>query len=500
MLLKRIKWKASVNIITSLLYQFIGTTLGLILPYLLIGGLGSESNGLLSSVGQLFTCLGLLEAGIGSVSLQALYKPVATVDRSSISSILAASDKYYKKTGYLYAVGIIIIAVIYPYAVDSVLSPTTIRQVILYQGIGTLIGYFYYRKYLNLFRAEGKNYVINLIMICEVVFRNIGKIIALNKGYNVAVVQLVQLVSTCVEAIIIYSYVKCRYGWIEKRAVPNFKALSQKTSAMTQYISWMVFNHTDILVLTIFTRNLAVVSVYSVYLLIFEAVQNISNSFRESYQYILGRLAQQTRERLTSYYCRYASAISAITNSLFVIAYILCEPFISLYTHNVHDINYLMAGVPELFMIYKILYCTRAVNRQLIEVVGCFRETQSIPVLEAVINIVVSVCLVPFWGIYGVLVGTIIALLYSVYSHIKYIGIKILENQTYHLYILQAVYMLPIVLIIMIRRNLSIQITGFFSLVQIGIITALVVAMLYYLLFKIEEVVYKNIFRNGEKI
>ena len=80
--------KSSKNVITGLFRHVISTSMGLVLPYLLIKELGSESNGLISSVSQLYICLGLLEAGVGTVTLQALYKPVSERNKDSISAIL----------------------------------------------------------------------------------------------------------------------------------------------------------------------------------------------------------------------------------------------------------------------------------------------------------------------------------------------------------------------------------------------------------------------------
>ena len=84
------------NVFFGMLGQLISIALGIIIPRLVLVSLGSESNGLLSSVNQALVYLNLLEAGIGTATLQALYKPVAEFDIQNINHIMSATNRYYK--------------------------------------------------------------------------------------------------------------------------------------------------------------------------------------------------------------------------------------------------------------------------------------------------------------------------------------------------------------------------------------------------------------------
>ena len=79
------KKKKSLNIfITGLISQVVILLLGIVIPKLLIVSYGSEVNGLLSSIKQIFVYVALLEAGIGTAALQAMYEPIAKMIRKSI--------------------------------------------------------------------------------------------------------------------------------------------------------------------------------------------------------------------------------------------------------------------------------------------------------------------------------------------------------------------------------------------------------------------------------
>ena len=68
--------KSSYNLIFGFLGQFVTIAFGILLPRLVLVEYGSEVNGLLNSVTQIFAYFALLEAGIGGVTLQSLYKTV----------------------------------------------------------------------------------------------------------------------------------------------------------------------------------------------------------------------------------------------------------------------------------------------------------------------------------------------------------------------------------------------------------------------------------------
>ena len=410
------------NLIAGLSYQTVSISMGLILPHLFITSLGSESNGLMSSVTQIFTCLGLLEAGVGTTTIQALYKPIANNDQESINQILSATNVYYRKTGLWYAISVLFLSFIYPFFVDSAISAITIRTVILLQGIGTVITYLFQAKYNLLLKANGKNYIITTISLVVLILRNFGKIIAIYSGYDLVAVQLIQLFTIIIEAIIILLYIKHNYPEVSVNVYPDFNAISQKNSVLIQSAAWMIFNHTDILVLTIFTRNLGLISVYSVYALIFETAQNVLNEIRGSFQYKIGGVAQQNEKALDDYFKNYSIKIIMLTFTAFTTVYLLSVPFIKLYTKGITDADYMMEMVPELFMVYKILYSIRLLNKQLIEANGHFRQTERIGIVESLSNLAISVILVQRLGIIGVLLGTIVSLIISVTMYFSYLN------------------------------------------------------------------------------
>ncbi|MEG0229103.1 MAG: hypothetical protein RR640_00690 [Oscillospiraceae bacterium] len=62
------------NVGFSALGQIITIVMGLVIPRLFVVSFGSEVNGMILTINQIFACFVILEAGIGVTTVQALYK------------------------------------------------------------------------------------------------------------------------------------------------------------------------------------------------------------------------------------------------------------------------------------------------------------------------------------------------------------------------------------------------------------------------------------------
>ena len=123
--------KSIYNILSGLLGQGIAILLGIMIPRLVIVNLGSESNGLLSSVNQMLIYLNLLESGVGTAALQSLYRPVAEKNISKINSILSAVNRFYKRIGIWYLLTVSALALLFPLFLQSDLPFSVICPVVL---------------------------------------------------------------------------------------------------------------------------------------------------------------------------------------------------------------------------------------------------------------------------------------------------------------------------------------------------------------------------------
>lgn len=413
--------------IFGVISQVVTLGIGIILPRLLIVSYGSEVNGLLSSIKQVFVYVSLLEAGIGTAALQALYAPIAHGDRNKTSEIMAATDRYFKRTGVLYGVAVIALAIFYPIVVHSEISPVVVIAVILLQGMSGVIKYFFQGKFTILLRVDGKSYISTNVTTIVNVAAHITQIVLILCGFNVIAVQIAYFVINLLQMIYITRYIKKHYEWLDLKAKPDYLALNQSKFVIVHQVSGLIFNNTDMLILTYFC-GLKTVSVYSIHNLIFGCVGTMVDTLCSSVEFILGQAFNSDRNRFLRLQETYETYYLAVSFAVFTICLIMFPSFIAIYSYGIKDANYSDPWLPYLFVAINVLMYARRTSSQIINFSGHFRQTQFRSIIESGINLGVSLVLVNWIGMYGVLVGTIVALLYRTNDVILYANRKIMNR------------------------------------------------------------------------
>ena len=407
--------------------QIVTLLLGIIIPRLLIVNYGSEVNGLLSSVKQVFVYVSLLEAGIGTAALQAMYAPVASGDKNKISQIMAATDRYYKKTGVFYAIAVVLLAIIYPLVVKSDISNFVVIAVIVFQGMSGVIKYFFQGKFTILLRVDGKSYITTNASTIVNVASHFIQIILILSGFNIVAVQFAYFIINLLQMLYITYYIKKHYSWLDLKSDPDYASLKQSKNVVIHQISLLIFNNTDTLILTYFC-GLKTVSVYSLYTLVISCVSNIIDTICSSIEFVLGQAFNSDKKYFLKLQEVYETYYLAISFAFFNITLVMLPSFIKIYSAGITDIIYYDKWLPYLFIIINVLLYARRTSSQIINFAGHFKQTQWRSITESIINLSVSLILVYKIGIYGVLIGTISALLYRTNDIIIYANKNILNR------------------------------------------------------------------------
>ena len=420
------------NIAANIFAQAVSLLLGIVIPRLVLVNLGSEANGLFTSIGNVLVYVALLEAGVGAAATQALYAPIATKNREKVNEIVAATDHFYKRTGRWYFVVILLLTFVFPATLNSSIPKWQIMAVMFMSGMPGVIKYYFQGKYIILLRAEGRSYVLtNLSTVINTV-TSLTKIILLIVGCNIVELQAMYLLFNVAQVAFILIYVKRNYPWLNNRVEPDYGAISQSKNALVHQISTLIFFNTDVVILT-YACGLKAVSVYSMYTMLFGIISTAITNF-SGVNFILGQTFNTDRQKSLKLLDSYEIFNMVLTFSLFCIANIFILPFMTLYTSGITDINYVDRYIPYLIVATQLLSNGRNSSSQIIEYAGHFKQTQWRAILESVINITVSLTCVFQFGIYGVLIGTIAALLYRTNDMIIYANKKILNRSPWKTY------------------------------------------------------------------
>lgn len=473
------KKKTIKNIFYGLLSKITALAFGLIVPRLILTTYGSETNGITASITQIFAYVALLEAGVGGATLQALYSPIGKGEKKDASAILSATHRYYKRTGYIYTIAVVLLSVVYPLIVKSELSYLTIFFIILFNGLGGAINFLFQGKYHLLLQADGKEYVKTNLATIVYVVSSIFKIILALSRCDIIVLQIVYFGLNVLQMLYFAVYIRKHYKWLNLKEVPNYDAISQKNSVMVHQVSSLVFGNTDSIILTFFS-GLKLVSVYSIITSLITHIGGLLNTLGGSLLFSLGQNFHNNREKFHRLYGSFENIFYCISAICVVMIYVFLNPFLILYTADITDINYVDKYLPFLFSLCYWLTWVRIPSIYVVNnCAGHFKLTQKQTIIESVINICVSIVLVYYIGIYGVLIGTIVALMYRTNEMIIYSARNILKRSIIKSYKNVIINTILILFVSFVGQNLLPNITSYFSLMLWGMIYLFAVSILF---------------------
>lgn len=476
------KFKRSMyNIMIGFGSQVVILTLGIVIPRLFIMNYGSEVNGLYSSINQIFTYVALLEAGVGAATIQALYRPIVKNERDNISKVLSATKYYYKRISFWYFFCVICISIIFPYVMISTIAVWKVMVIIFLQGLSGVINFYFQATLKQLISAEGKDYVNSNIAMLVSVMTSVGKIVLITIFADIVLIQVVYLFISIIQMLFYHYYFKNNYKWVDLKVSPDFDAIKQKNSFLVHQISLLIFSSTDVLVLSLFC-GFKIVSVYAVYNMVMTSLNALVNTLYNSVAFTLGHTFHEDKKRYLKLHDAIDTYYTAFIFGTFSVCYILFTPFILLYTRGITDIEYANNYLPFLFCVIQLLTSARMVSNNLIRIAGHIKQTIPRSLVEAGINIVVSLILVKFVGIYGVLIGTIVALLYRTNDIIIYANTRILKRKPIRTYKTLVINIILFYIIILVSKHVNLSIVSYTSFTIKGFIVAIVIIPVYFII------------------
>lgn len=413
------------NLTSSLIYQVVLISLSFLLPRLYLENFGSEVNGVLSTIKQIFTYLFLLEAGVGLATTQALYKRIGENDHKGASSVLSATHAYYIKTGIIYLSLVLLIAVVYAFVINTSINSFELFFIIILTAIPALFSYFVQAKYRILMEVDGRKYVINHSETVLQIVSNAAKILVLILSNSLILIQLVYCIIYLAQLAFLYCYAKRRYRWLDLKAKPDFDAISQKNSVLVHQISGMVFNNTDVILISVLC-DFRAVSVYAIYNIFFSQVQNFISSVMSSFTFALGQMFHTDREKFDKTFCAYETCYVMATYLIYTLMAVFLLPLIQIYTSGINDAQYSNTLLVFLFVVMNLLACAKLPANGIIEYAGHFEKTRSHALWEMALNLTFSVVAILSMGICGAILGTIVALLYRSVVTIRYSNKEVL--------------------------------------------------------------------------
>lgn len=424
MKLNQIK-KLKINMITSLANRMVILISGLIIPRLILTYYGSETNGLITSLNQFLSIITFLDLGVSAVVQSALYKPLADRNYDDLNGTLNAARNYFKNLAYILLGYILLLVIFYPMVIKNNVDFYTTTFLILALSIAQFSQYYFGIVNEFLLNADQKSYIQLTSEIITVALNFIFTVVLIQNGASIQLVKFVAGLVYLIRPVYLNWYVKNNYP-INHQIKPRENAIPQKWNGVAQHIAYTVQTSTDIVILTIFS-TLEQISIYAIYNLVVQGIKLIITSLTNEFKAFFGNmLAKNEITKLQNYFTKMEWIVHNGVVFLYGMAILLIVPFVELYTNTVDDVSYYAPTFALLLITGQLIYSIRTPYQSMILAAGHFKETQLGSILEALINIVMSLLLINNFGLIGLALGTIFAMTFRTCELILYLSKNIL--------------------------------------------------------------------------
>lgn len=473
------------NATFGLILQFFSLILSFIVRTVFIKCLSNDYlsiNGLFSNI---INTLSFIELGFGTALIYMLYKPVAENNIERIKTI----TKYYKKVftiigSLMFIIGLSIIPILKYIIKDPPVIDENLNIIYIIFLINTCFSYFFSHK-MAVINAHQQNYKIIICNQVAKTIQSIMQIIVLLVLRDYMVYLVIQFMCTLLNYILINVQANKMFPYLKEKDVEDMslqdkKEINSKVKSLILYrLEPTLLNNSDNIIISS-CLGISLVGVYSNYYLITNYLYLFINQITNSLETSIGNLntSLDKKNKEETFY--------KVIFLCFFIYGITCVMLMAL----INDFIYIWIGEEYLFsnfIVFTIIlsiyingvhfpcYSFRTTS-------GLFEKTRLVPLVEVILNIIISIILAKYIGVAGVFLGTSLSkLLTFFWTDPKLLYENIFERKNIKKYFYKYIYYLFVTFlagVIMFIISNRIYVSNYFELIIktiiIGIITLLI--------------------------
>ena len=404
--------KSIINTGVSLGSQIVIILLGFISRRVLIYSVGVEYlgiNGLMTNILSIFS---LAESGIGVAIGYSLYKPLSENNIELIKSLMRFYRNVYRILAIMTAgIGMIF----YPFLPFFLKNNTASNANLIYiLFLASSVCSYLWSYKVTLNSSDQNKYLYTIANTLTQIAVLIAKVFILYFTQNYIIYLCIELGSTLIKNIIFSFIMDKRYPYLKEKNVNKLKKEERKKlfsnikSLFLGKVGFILSQCSDNLVISSII-SVASVGLYSNYTTLISSVSGFVTTFSSSVTASMGNLvASENKEKIYEVYKR----IDFINYWLYSFSAIcllcLTEPFIILWLGKEYVLS------KGILVVAILIFYLQGINSALDVVknaAGLYYPDRFVPIIQALINLIISIVLAYKIGILGVLIGTLASFL-----------------------------------------------------------------------------------------
>lgn len=402
--------KSITNTVVSFVSQFIIILLGFISRRVLIYSVGVEYLGINGLMTNILTVLSLAESGIGVAIGYALYKPLAENDIEKIKSLMRFFRTTYRALALMTAVIGFAFYPLLPFFLKGNTAPDANIIYFMFLGSSVVSYLWVYKTTLN--SSDQNKYLYTIANTITQIAVLVLKVVILYFTENYILYLSIEIGSTIIKNIIFNYIVGRRYPYLKDRDVRKLDTETKKNlftnikSLFWGKVGYILSQCSDNLVISSIV-SVTAVGLYSNYITLISSVSGFVATFTSGVTASMGNLiASESKERIYEVY----KHIDFINYWMYTFSSIcllcLTEQFIKIWLGE----DYILSK--GILAVAVVTFYLKGINSG-IDVVknaaGLYHPDRYVSMLEAGLNLIISIVLARRIGLLGVLIGTLVS-------------------------------------------------------------------------------------------
>ena len=396
------------NFLVSIIASIALPLVGFIKVRLFIDLYGSDLNGLQLTMAQVITYLNVCELAFSLAFRQLLFKPLADKNYQRVLEIYHSAKRIFFAVGWIVLIGGVAVGFLFPLFSASPINywPTVISFVIMAVPFG--LSYFMMGPNFVII-ADQQEYKINIWIQLIAIIR-----MALMIG--VILLKLPYMLIFIIEGLQVFiaNFIARRialksYPWLRDEVNVTTTDDGFRNNAkytIVQRIATLATTNTDNIVIAAF-MGYQMVSIYGNFCYLTNSVSRVINSAITSPINSFGNLFNDDSGDSYKVFTEYLNLAVYIASIISIEIFVVMARFLEIWMN--YRPEYTVSALMAVLFAFNIFYLT--MREPIIicrDANGLFRNAKNNAYAQAITKIVLSLVLINYWGIVGILVATLI--------------------------------------------------------------------------------------------
>lgn len=407
--------RSVMNIKVGMFFYILSLFLAFFSRKVFLNCLGAEFIGLTGMLMNIMSFLSVAELGIGTSIVYFLYKPLQEDNHERINEIMSMLAFLYRCIGLIIGSCGILISLFFPWWFGHLGTGLPLVYFAFYSFLATTVSAYVFNYKQLLVSANQKQYLVNAYFQTIAIVQSLTQILLAYYYRNLWLWVVVGLVFTIIGIIVFNIRIRQLYPWLRinlKEGRENLKRypeiLKKTRQIFIQRIKDFILYKSDELLVGMFV-SVVQVAFYGNYTIITSKLNFLVNVLSDGMNAGVGNLVAEGDEKNIMKVFWELTAVRFLISGAIVFSLLLfLQPFVTYWFGR----QYRLSDLIVFLLVFNIfIYLSRGVVENYISAHGLYSDVW-VAWTELALNICITLCLAPFYGIVGILLGKILSVFF----------------------------------------------------------------------------------------